>query len=519
MRWPRLSFAGAIRLAFLTLAMGAGAHALHTWKAIRFAEERVVLGRHAADIVTEFIELRSEKRLLRLVVIDALSVGEVAAPALERIFTGMAARLTRIEALSAAIAATSGVDAPRDAQIARRQEAVDDLRASLERLRRIAGRPSPDLSPSEMFDGPAELDLGDKLERHISDELAALALKRAAADRALARQQRVTTAVMLAFVLASGLLALHFARRLRRPVLELTEGIDAMRAGRLDHRIPTGRDDEFGRLAAGANALAEGLQQARGAEAALRAGLEREVAARTADLRRTLEELERADADRRVLLADLSHELRTPLTVVRGEADVARRGAELPAATYRAVLGRIVEATTQMARVTDDLLGIARRHDTALSVTARPTDPAAAVHGALRLLGGRADRVVCRLPAEPARCCVDALRLQQVIQALLDNALSYSDGPVSIACDHEDGDWILTILDDGAGMTDDERAEARRRGYRSPAARLRRPEGLGLGLAIASELLDRMDGALALRAGPGGRGTAVEIRLSLMEDA
>jgi two-component system OmpR family sensor kinase len=84
------------------------------------------------------------------------------------------------------------------------------------------------------------------------------------------------------------------------------------------------------------------------------------VLERTSELSAAHETLQQVDQRRRQLLADLSHELRTPATAIRGEAEIALRGAEKPPTEYRETLTRIVGGVKQLTGVIDDLLLVAR---------------------------------------------------------------------------------------------------------------------------------------------------------------
>ena len=143
------------------------------------------------------------------------------------------------------------------------------------------------------------------------------------------------------------ILAVYFARALRRPLAAMSESAKAFEQGLLTHRMPVGGFEEFSRFGHSINHMAEELFSRREQEAELRNSLEIQVASRTRELEVALGELRQAEARRRQLLGDISHELRTPLTAIRGEAEVSLRGSKT-IEDHRDALQRITQASRQM---------------------------------------------------------------------------------------------------------------------------------------------------------------------------
>jgi two-component system, OmpR family, sensor kinase len=97
-----------------------------------------------------------------------------------------------------------------------------------------------------------------------------------------------------------------------------------------------------------------------------------------------------------------------------------------------------------------------------------------------------------------ARC--DPERVAQIVRILLDNALRHTPAgtDVSVSAAAENGTAELIVSDSGPGMSDGSRSHVFERFYTGDATR-----GAGLGLAIAKELAERMDGKIELNSGPG----------------
>jgi signal transduction histidine kinase len=127
----------------------------------------------------------------------------------------------------------------------------------------------------------------------------------------------------------------------------------------------------------------------------------------------------------------------------------------------------------------------------------------------------RADRPFeLHVEGERHLAVADPDRLEQVLWALLDNAVKYSPdrSPIRVAIDAADGWLKVTVRDEGAGMDDLTREQAFEQFYRSEHARKLAPDGSGVGLYAARGLVQAMGGAIELESRLG-RGTTVTLRL------
>ncbi|HKW83145.1 MAG TPA: ATP-binding protein [Burkholderiaceae bacterium] len=378
---------------------------------------------------------------------------------------------------------------------------------------------------NDVFDRAQGRDLREAVNGAIERQRKAVPLARAATERGLDRV-RLQAIAMAGLVLAAAVvLALHLNRRLQRPLEGLLEGTKALQAGALEHRIAHAGKDEFDRLAAHFNTMATQLQQHRSEADAARHRLEDAVQERTQELTIAHSTLQRIDQRRRQLFADLGHELRTPVTAIRGEAEIALRGAHKPVDEYRQTLTRIVGGVQQLTGVVDDLLLLAKAE--ADQLVMRPVDVelhvmlADAVDTATAL-GARHDvRVMladARAPA--AHLMADADRLRQAFVIVLDNAVRYSrqGGDVRVAWRVTDGRAEVVVADDGIGIDADELPLVFERFVRGRRAREHRADGSGIGLSIAQAIVQAHHGRIAITSRPQ-QGTEVCIELPCLHVA
>jgi two-component system, OmpR family, sensor kinase len=527
-----------IALALLATASALqGAAAL--W-ALGVADHHAEHSRVTSDIHLGFVELSATKQRLRTWVSQAL-LGAGAAPEERmRLQAELAAKIERLRGLSdqAIVLGKDLGEDDRQVQFARR-EALEVLDRGVARLGQAIDTVHP-LPPganaqeawnalTTVFEESEGGNLRELIARSIARAAASVQRERAAADRTLQWMRRLWMGTAGALALSALLLAWHFARALRRPLIELSAGAAALQRGDLAHRIPAQRQDEFSAVARSVNALAAELQQHRQGEEQARLKLQDLVDARTAELRQALDSLQQADTRRRQLFADISHELRTPTTAIRGEAEVALRGQQQTADNYRAALARIVDTSRQLGLVINDLLTMARSDIDALALQRLPLDPAAPLREALSQITPLAlERgvLIDSVPSVPAGLSVlaDGQRLRQLILLLLDNAVRYSHpgGRVSLRLhtvlddagrDHAE----LCVSDQGIGIGADELPHIFERNFRGAQARVHRADGTGLGLAIAAVLARAHGGTLRVDSPPGSGSTAT-LRLPLLSD-
>ena len=533
-------FSKRLAIALGTLAIASLLQGGVAWWAIDAAANNVQRGRVASDVLAGFLELSATKQRLRTWLSQALLDAGADAQQRDRLQADMAATLTGLESLEVSASKLDGDRASSNPAHHQRQNALVVLRRSLEDLRAAmaTARALPPGSNAvaawteltRVFNLSQGQDLRSLLADSIARERAAVARERAAADRSLGLVRGFALGATVTIALAATLLALYFARGLRRPFDELSAGAEALRRGDLQHRMPDDRNDEFARFATRVNAMTDELAQHRQREAEARLRLEELVEARTAELQQALHTLQQFDARRRQLFADISHELRTPTTAIRGEAEIALRGREKPVDEYKASLLRIVDAAAHLGIVIDDLLTMARSDIDALALSRAPLDVGEPLRDAIEQAQalGRERGVRVESPrgdTSGVTVLADAQRLRQLFTLLLDNAVRYShaEGLVQVhARQVEDLEagwlWELRIVDQGIGINADELPRLFERNYRGVSARLHRADGSGLGLPIAAKLA-RAHGARINVDSQPGRGTAVTLRLPVLIEA
>ncbi len=217
-----------------------------------------------------------------------------------------------------------------------------------------------------------------------------------------------------------------------------------------------------------------------------------------------------------VFIATVSHELRTPLTTISGFLELIQEQHDKldPAIIgWLTVIRRNVERQQLVVR---DLLTAASTRSTPLALAPQQSDLGLVAAEAAIAIGPEADQknIVITVQAPPTPGRFDPLRMAQVAENLLSNAVRYTPegGSVSITT-RDDGDALeLVVRDTGIGIDEADRALLFEEFFRGSTARASAIRGVGLGLAVVSTIVTAHGGTVALDS-EIGRGTTVRVRI------
>jgi len=237
-----------------------------------------------------------------------------------------------------------------------------------------------------------------------------------------------------------------------------------------------------------------------------------EVARLGGTLNLMLDRLEDALRHERTFVIDASHELRGPLAILKTELELAQRAPQTREA-LELTIRSAAEETDRLAQLTEDLLVIARgeqgqlqvnlvRVDTGQILRAvrdrfarRPPAPAAAAAA-----GGDRKIVVSDVECRDLRA--DPARIEQALGNLVENALRYGDGDVTLSAISRNREIELHVTDEGRGFDPDFLPDAFRRFARADSGRS--TDGAGLGLAIVATIAASHGGAAHAANRPAG---------------
>lgn len=208
----------------------------------------------------------------------------------------------------------------------------------------------------------------------------------------------------------------------------------------------------------------------------------------------------------RQFVADASHELRTPLAAIRGYAELTRRGGHKLPADVAHSLGRVESEAIRMTSLVEDLLLLARL-DEGRDLESKPVDLSRLLIDALSdaHAAGPEHEWSLDIPDETVMVQGDQARLHQVIANLLANARVHTPPGTDVvaAVVLEASKALVTVTDDGPGISTDLLPVLFERFVRADTSRSRAAGSTGLGLAIVAAVIEGHGGTVQVQSKPG----------------
>jgi signal transduction histidine kinase len=289
--------------------------------------------------------------------------------------------------------------------------------------------------------------------------------------------------VALVFSTVAGFL---YASRLVRPIEQITATAQALQSG--DHFARTGlnSDDEIGFLGKTFDEMADSIEADR-------------------------------DMERR-LTADVAHELRTPLQAIQATAEAMQDGV-LPANEEQ--LGIVRDETRRLARLADGILELTRLERGSVQFDTQRIEVSSPVRAAVDSLEALFESCELTLASDLAEGIYvqgDRDRLQQAVGNLLSNAARYTPagGDVDVRLRQEGDSAVVEVTDTGIGIAEEDLSRVFARFWRADDARTKTSGGLGIGLAVTKEIVERHKGTISAHSRTDGEsGATFTIRLPL----
>lgn len=230
----------------------------------------------------------------------------------------------------------------------------------------------------------------------------------------------------------------------------------------------------------------------------------------------TLGRLENLFNTQRRFLADVGHELRTPLTVIKGNIDLMKRMKELDKESVESIESEV----ERMTRLVGDLLLLSQAESGKLPLHLQLIELDTLlieVLGQMRVIAK--DKVTLQLgEMDQVQVCADKDKLRQVFVNLVQNAIHYTPrgGKVVVSLRKSDHQALVSVTDNGPGISPQDLPYIFERFYRGEKARTRSKDGkgFGLGLSIAYWIVKNHDGSIEVDSKPG-EGTTFRVYLPM----
>ncbi|MCK6138493.1 sensor histidine kinase [Slackia exigua] len=297
--------------------------------------------------------------------------------------------------------------------------------------------------------------------------------------------QAMAFAAVLSIVLAS-LLGFLFARSLVHPISRMTETAAAIKEGDLSARTNLEGDDEIAELGKTFDAMAASVEKDR--------------------------ELERR------LTTDVAHELRTPLMAIQSTVEAIVDGVFEPDAER---LGTIDAEVQRLSRMVDALLKLSRLENRTTPLNEEVVN----VGEMIRLLAMSHEAYIneagLQLVYEAEDDVVvyaDRDLIRQATANLISNAVRYTPAPgtITVSVKKSDDEAMISVQDTGVGLTPEECTMVFGRFWRADSSRERASGGLGIGLSVVKEIVDRHHGWVDVQ-GAKGEGACFTLHIPLYD--
>ncbi len=278
----------------------------------------------------------------------------------------------------------------------------------------------------------------------------------------------VSCGVAVAFPFLAGAIAIRSFRRVVNPLAQVMAAADEVAEGDFSIRVAEAGSGAFGRLARSFN--------------------------------RMVEELERADQQRRDLTADVAHELRTPIHIIQGNLEGIVDGVYEPNPEQVELL---ISETRQLSRLVEDLRTLSLAEAGQLSLEREELDISELLADVATSFSGQADAAGVDIQLEidqdsgSLNVPGDAGRLDQVVSNLVANALGHTQpgGVIELRTWEDSGRVLIQVSDNGQGIAAEDLPFIFDRFWRGESAR---GPSSGLGLAIARQLVEAHGGNISV---------------------
>ena len=239
-------------------------------------------------------------------------------------------------------------------------------------------------------------------------------------------------------------------------------------------------------------------------------------------LERSAQALREADRLKDEFLATLSHELRTPLTAILGWSQLMADG-PAEARELSTALDAITRSAKAQMQLIDDVLDVSRITTGKMRLDLRRAEIQPVVEAAVETIRPSAEAKAIELSFEAEAGIeplnIDPDRIQQVAWNLLSNAIKFTPlrGRVDVTVRRENDEVVLAVEDTGPGISDEFLPHLFERFRQADSSSRRAHSGLGLGLALARDLVELHGGRIGVTS-EEGRGARFTVSLPLLSD-
>jgi signal transduction histidine kinase len=200
-------------------------------------------------------------------------------------------------------------------------------------------------------------------------------------------------------------------------------------------------------------------------------------------------------------VSNASHELRTPISVIQGYVNLLDRWGKNDPATLQESIDAIKDETENMKTLVENLLFLARGDSDNIQLMLEQVHLKMLFEEIIKETGMIHDEQHIKISCDESLTCVaDRQLLKQAIRIIMDNALKYSvkDATIFMRAHQQDQELVISIADEGIGISPQSIDKVFDRFYRDEQARVVKTKGAGLGLSIAKWIVEKHHGSIQI---------------------
>jgi signal transduction histidine kinase/CheY-like chemotaxis protein len=241
------------------------------------------------------------------------------------------------------------------------------------------------------------------------------------------------------------------------------------------------------------------------------------------EVRDLLTETRNAVRQRDQFLAMLGHELRNPLGAISNALSVVDAAAPSNSDLETEQRDIIRRQADHLSRLVDDLLDVSRITSGKVALQRRPIDLCELVRRTARVaesaVASQKHELIVDVACQPVLIDADPVRMEQVVNNLLTNAIKYTapGGKIQLSVKSRDGQAVLSVRDNGMGMPRELLPRVFDLFTQSDRALDRSQGGLGIGLTLVRSLVEMHDGQVTAHSEGPGTGSEFIIRLPQLQ--
>lgn len=214
----------------------------------------------------------------------------------------------------------------------------------------------------------------------------------------------------------------------------------------------------------------------------------------------------------------VTHKFRTPLTRIKWATEILRRHADTDPDEKMAIT-EVDEAGDHLVGLTDMLINLRKASDSAFQYEFEEADICAVIASAARNMDKRIKdhnlSFALSCGDKPIFASIDKRRMLFALQILLENAITYTPkgGHVAVSVESNRPHVYIKVKDTGIGISKDDLPKVFNKFWRSKEAKTTDTEGMGIGLFMAREIVERHDGEIYVESEGVGKGATFTVKL------